>query len=233
MRRTSSAEMLRWNSSNSFRRRMVFQTASTSMARVTVFIPPAVLAGLPPTIISPHISSLPAGERAAISMVLNPAVRAVTDWNRRLAQADPAAGQPFEEPETAGPQGDQQGGGGQGHPGMQVEPGAGEVAAVQRHRPARPVPAPDQRADGLPAVAQHREADAAEDDQRGEDTEDLPVVVQRPDPAFGRAVHQAAAVEREAGVAEGGDAVEDGLPDAHPGARAAGPRRPVPPENMG
>lgn len=49
---------------------------------VVVLTPPAVEAGLPPMNMSP-ISSISVGPLSALTdTVLNPAVRAVTDWNR-------------------------------------------------------------------------------------------------------------------------------------------------------
>ena len=56
-------------------------------ASVAVFMPPAVLAGEPPTIISRHIHNFPPMLRSFIFAVLKPAVRAVTDWK----MATPAA----------------------------------------------------------------------------------------------------------------------------------------------
>ena len=78
-RRRSREEMLRLNASTSLRRRSIEYAASTSSAKVTVFIPPAVPAGLPPITINPHIQNLPASESSCMSIVLKPAVRAVID----------------------------------------------------------------------------------------------------------------------------------------------------------
>ena len=55
-------------------------------ARVVVFIPPAVEPGEPPINIRITVSILLAGERAAVSVVLKPAVLAVTESKRALSR---------------------------------------------------------------------------------------------------------------------------------------------------
>ena len=62
--------------------RMSERTEKNSMATVVIFTPPAVPAGAPPMNISRKLSSLLPSHRAVWSMVLKPAVRQVTDWNR-------------------------------------------------------------------------------------------------------------------------------------------------------
>ena len=77
--RTITSRTERPNIYTSSRFLSVAMTAIITTARVTVFIPPAVPPGEPPMNISRIKMNLLAAVSAAISTVLNPAVRAVTD----------------------------------------------------------------------------------------------------------------------------------------------------------
>ena len=76
---TTAIRIERLNISTSPLLRSAVTPTIITTARVTVFIPPAVEPGEPPTNISNIRTSLLEADMAEISTVLNPAVRAVTD----------------------------------------------------------------------------------------------------------------------------------------------------------